>query len=214
MPYIYDIYRYMRKNLDLLLKSMLAGVAISCGCTVFLKIGGLEGAVLFAFGLSTVVYYKLSLYTGTAGFINVRTQVPRLLFILLGNIMGCLLWAMAMRHALPTLSETATALLTKRLELDLLSSTLLAVGCGFIMTTAVNFARQGHFIPLLLGVPLFIMCGFLHSIADAFYYLMCPPQFLADHWWPVLRLYLSIVLGNFIGCNLYRMADVARDKES
>ena len=38
------------------------------------------------------------------------------------------------------------------------------------MTTVVKFARQKKFIPLLIGVPLFILSGFWHSIADAFYY--------------------------------------------
>ena len=73
------------------------------------------------------------------------------------------------------------------------------------MTTAVNFARQGKNLPLLFGVPLFIMCGFPHCIADAFYYLCVPFDFWACYWPSILLFYVSIVLGNFIGCNLYRV---------
>jgi formate/nitrite transporter FocA (FNT family) len=72
------------------------------------------------------------------------------------------------------------------------------------MTTAVKFARQGQWLPLLFGVPLFIICGFPHSIADAFYYLAVPGAFLAANAGKVLLVYVMIVLGNFVGCNLTR----------
>ena len=50
--------------------AILAGICISIGCVVNLRVGGVAGAVLFAFGLTTVVYYGMKLYTGTAGFIR------------------------------------------------------------------------------------------------------------------------------------------------
>ncbi|MBQ7683793.1 MAG: hypothetical protein IJT48_04845 [Bacteroidaceae bacterium] len=52
--------------------AILAGLCISIGCTVNMKVGGVAGAVLFAFGLTTVVYYGLKLYTGTAASSAVR----------------------------------------------------------------------------------------------------------------------------------------------
>ena len=55
---------------DILPLAILAGICISIGCVVNLRVGGVAGAVLFAFGLTTVVYYGLKLYTGTAGFIR------------------------------------------------------------------------------------------------------------------------------------------------
>lgn len=181
--------------------SILAGLAISLGCTVFLSIGGLWGAVLFSFGLLTVVHYRLKLYTGTAGFTN---DLKELGLILVGNIVGCFITSLAIRYSSPTLCETAGIILGKRLSLDLVQGILLGAGCGFIMTTAVQFAREEKFLPLLFGVPLFIMCGFLHSIADAFYYLMAPLELLEERWLDVILIYLSIVLGNYVGCNIYR----------
>lgn len=186
--------------------AILAGIAISCGCIVFLKVGGVAGAVLFTFGLLTVVHYALKLYTGTAGFVASWNDFGVLWLILLGNIVGCLLAALAAKYSIAGLADSAQALLEKRLALNFWKSLLLGIGCGFVMTTAVKFAREGKFLPLLFGVPLFILCGFLHSIADAFYYLACPTSFLFAHGWSVLALYVSIVLGNFIGCNLYRIA--------
>ena len=70
------------------------------------------------------------------------------------------------------------------------------------MTTAVEFARKGKMLPLLLGVPVFILCGFAHSIADAFYFLVSPTEQMLQT--EVLVVYVSEVLGNFVGCNLYR----------
>jgi formate/nitrite transporter FocA (FNT family) len=57
-------------------------------------------------------------------------------------------------------------------------------------------------LPLVFGVPVFILCGFAHSIADAFYFLLSPTDQLLQT--EVLVVYLSEVLGNFVGCNLYR----------
>ena len=183
--------------------SFLAGVCIGIAGFGYLAEKSIVGAVLFAFGLLTVVHYGLKLYTGTAGFIR-RGEVGQLLLILVGNIIGCLAVALIARCSPMPLQDTAQTVLEGRLATGPLRGGVLAIGCGFIMTTAVNFARQGKNLPLLFGVPLFIMCGFPHCIADAFYYLCVPLDFWASYWPSILLFYVSIVLGNFVGCNLYR----------
>lgn len=182
--------------------AILAGICISIGCVVNLRVGGVAGAVLFAFGLTTVVYYGLKLYTGTAGFIRRQGDWGMLAVVLLGNIVGCWLMALLIGYAQPDCVEPAAAILAGRLAKGPLACFLLAIGCGFIMTTAVEFARKGKMLPLLLGVPVFILCGFAHSIADAFYFLVSPADQLLQP--AVLGVYVSEVLGNFVGCNLYR----------
>ena len=119
----------------------------------------MAGAVLFAFGLTTVVYYGLKLYTGTAGFIRLKGDWTMLAVVLLGNIVGCLLSAWLISYAQPDCIEPATKILASRLAKGPWACFLLAIGCGFIMTTAVEFARKGKMLPLLLGVPVFILCG-------------------------------------------------------
>ncbi len=198
----------MKKLINIFLRAALAGVAISCGCVCFLSVGSVAGAVLFTFGLLTVVHYRYQLYTGTAGFVSSWRSVGELVLILVGNIIGCLLVARGVAYARPELSEAAEALLTARLQRTIPGAFILAMGCGFIMTTAVAFAREKKFLPLLCGVPCFFMCGFLHSIADACYYLMAPCRFLAQNWATVLIFYLTIVAGNFVGCNLYRAGNI------
>ena len=183
--------------------AILAGICISIGCVVNLRTGGVAGAVLFAFGLTAVVYYGLKLYTGTAGFIRRHGDWPMLATVLAGNIVGCLLMALMIRYAQPDCVAPATAITGTRLAKGVLPCFLLAIGCGFIMTTAVQFARQGKMLALLLGVPVFILCGFTHSIADAFYFLLAPADMLFTA--ELLILYIGEVVGNFVGCNLYRL---------
>ena len=182
--------------------AILAGICISIGCVVNLRVGGVAGAVLFAFGLTTVVYYGLKLYTGTAGFIRRKGDWTMLGVVLAGNIVGCLLTAWMIAYAQPDCIEPAQHILEGRLAKGPEACFLLAIGCGFIMTTAVEFARKGKMLPLLLGVPVFILCGFAHSIADAFYFLVSPAEVLMEP--DVLVVYACEVVGNFVGCNLYR----------
>ena len=188
----------------LIRSSILAGICIGIAGFGYLVLGGLSGAVLFAFGLLTVVGYKLKLYTGTAGFIN-KSEILDLVIILLGNIVGCLLVGLLTRASNMDLQAAAQMILEIRLQNDPLRCGLLGIGCGFIMTTSVTFAREKNYLPLLFGVPLFIICGFTHCVADAFYYLSVPASFLKAHWLEVIGVYVCIVAGNFIGCNLVRI---------
>ena len=134
-----------------------------------------------------------------------------LFMILLGNILGCLCSSLLARVTPMDIQGAAQNILELRLRVGALRCGLLGIGCGFMMTTAVRFAREKHYLPLLLAVPLFIVCGFTHCIADAFYYLCVPVSFLKAHAWEVLAVYGSIVLGNLIGCNLYRIV-LAKDQ--
>ena len=201
----------MEKASTVIKSSILAGICIGIAGFGFLALGGIAGAVLFAFGLITVVCYKLKLYTGTAGFI-VKGEVGKLLLILIGNIIGCLLVALLARVSPMDLQGAAQKILAGRLAIGPVRAGLLAIGCGFLMTTAVTFARRNQWLPLLFAVPMFILCGFPHCIADAFYYLTVPFSFIKENIGSVLLLYLCLVIGNFIGCNLYRLIMFGEEK--
>ena len=197
----------MKQQIVILRSAIIAGICISIGCVVNLRVGGVAGAVLFAFGLLAVVHYKLKLYTGTAGFIRSHGDWSMLGTVLLGNIMGCALTALACSYSQPDILPPDLAIVQSRLAKGPFACFLLAIGCGFIMTTAVQFGREGKFLPLLFGVPVFILCGFAHSVADAFYFLAVPEQYCID----LLIVYLAEVLGNFVGCNLYRWVIAKQD---
>ena len=197
--------------------SILSGIAVGIAGWGYLACTNIIGAVLFSFGLLTVVHYKLKLYTGTAGFVALRYDdgksrwlkaIGELLFILAGNITGCLLVSLLTRLSPLELGDAAQKILEGRLAIGPLRAGLLAIGCGFIMTTVVTFAREGKPLALLFGVPLFINCGFPHCLADAFYYLTVPVSYTGAHLAELAVLYPCLVIGNFIGCNLYRFMNL------
>lgn len=193
--------------------SILSGIAVGIAGWGYLAFPNIIGAVLFSFGLLTVVHYKLKLYTGTAGFVALHQSdgssrwigaIGELLLILFGNIVGCMLVSLLTRMSPLDLGASAQAILESRMAIGPLRAGLLAIGCGFIMTTVVTFAREGKPLALLFGVPLFINCGFPHCLADAFYYMTVPVSYTGSHLLELAVLYPSLVVGNFIGCNLYR----------
>ncbi len=197
--------------IKLLRSSIFAGIAIGTAGFGFLAscfqseaYGPLVGAVIFSFGLLSVLGYGLKLYTGTAGFIK-KNEIGQLFLILSGNIIGCLCVGLLARVSPMDIQGAAQNVLELRLSTGPLFCGLLGIGCGFIMTTSVEFARRKQYLPLLLGVPLFIVCGFTHCVADAFYYLCVPLTFWKAHALEILAVYICIVLGNLIGCNLYRI---------
>ena len=60
----------MKKNiLDYLIKSILAGIMIGIGGTIFLSLEKTLGAFLFAIGLFMIVTRGYNLYTGKVGYI-------------------------------------------------------------------------------------------------------------------------------------------------
>lgn len=197
--------------IKLLRSSVFAGIYIGVAGFGFLAsglqsqvYGFLVGSVLFCLGLLAVVGYRLKLYTGTAGYIS-RNETGELFLILAGNILGCLLVALLSRVSPLDIQSAAQNILELRLRTGALNCGLLGIGCGLLMTTAVTFAREKNYLPLLFGVPLFIVCGFTHCVADAFYYLAAPLAFWKSHALEILAVYVCIVLGNLIGCNLYRI---------
>lgn len=187
-------------------RGVLAGICIGIAATIYLKLGGVVGAVLFAFGLIAVVSLQLNLFTGKAQFVWGRqgNSYGWLGLMLLCNIAGCALVMAAVNT--PELQDTAQAIIAARLARGTLACGFLSIGCGLIMSTAVQgVANGGNWWPLLFGVPAFIICGFPHCVADAFYLVCCSGSFLSDNAVSLIAFYLAIVIGNYLGCNLYRL---------
>jgi formate/nitrite transporter FocA (FNT family) len=188
--------------------SVFAGILIAIAGYGFLA-GQAVGMFLFILGLAAVVSYKLKLFTGTVGFIEWR-EIPNLVIILLGNILGCFLVSLIAKvDTVLGIQTAAQTVLQSRLQLGWLACGIKAIGCGVLMSAAVEFSRRGvdfgYWVPLLFAVPLFIHCGFPHCVADAFYFLSCPKSVLMDSGWDLLSVYGSIVVGNSIGCNIYKL---------
>ena len=188
----------MNDNFTIFIRSILAGICIGLGGAIFIKLGGVIGACMFAFGLLTVVHFRLPLYTGTAGFIelNKLKEYEKMILILFGNILGCILLSYINIKGID-----GSTIIQSRLDTSYLQCLLNAIGCGLIMTLIVKGGRDKNWLLILFGIPLFILLGFYHSIADAFYMMVTSEElrniFFGRYW--------TIVLGNFIGCNIPRL---------
>ena len=203
----------MKYYLKILLSAIFAGICIGLAGFGFLT-NKTIGMFLFVFGLAAVINYRVKLFTGTAGFLDKFSDLWMLLVCLIGNLIGCYLISRIAMCSPNNLVETAEQVLSSRLSNGWLNSGIMAIGCGILMSAAVQYAREsnnfGHWLPLILGVPLFILCGFPHCIADSFYYMTCSSEFLLSNLSSVLVLYASIVIGNFIGCNAYHIIEIIK----
>jgi len=180
------------------LRAVLSGICIGIGGAAYLSLGGKWGAVLFAFGLLTIVHYKLPLYTGMAGFFDYRdsSRWLELPLVVALNGIGCLLTALLAGF-------DGSDIIFSRIEAGYLACLCRGILCGTIMTLVVGAARQRNTLPLIWGVTAFIVCGFYHSIADCFYMFssLADSSLVIDYlpYWGI------IILGNLIGCNVPRL---------
>lgn len=185
---------------------LMAGGAIGIAATVYLKVGGVIGAVMFAFGLIVVVAMKLPLFTGQAQHVWSRKGGEYILLglMLMLNLAGCFILSALTCNS--EIAEASRAIINTRLSKGPLMCGLLSIPCGFIMTAAVRGAgMRNNWLPLIFGVPAFIICGFPHCVADSYYYASCGREFFIANGWHLLAAYLPTVAGNFLGCNLYRL---------
>jgi formate/nitrite transporter FocA (FNT family) len=183
--------------------AILAGICIGIGSFVNMKIGGIYGAILFAFGLLVVIKEKYNLFTGIAGW---TTNIKDLSVSLLGNFIGACAVGQIGKYCSPfDMTSAAETLITGRISTGVVQCFFLAMMCGFIVTVSVKHARNESYAPLFIGVPLFIMAGFPHCIADIFPLTAVSFDYMGEHWLDMLKVWLAIILGNYVGCNLYRI---------
>lgn len=182
--------------------SIFAGLLIGTGGLVYLRVGGVAGAVLFAFGLLCVVMCDAQLFTGKSGFLPYK-DFPKLIAMIALNAVGCAIAAFIASYcSSDALVANLQAIIDARLTASWHKVVVTSVGTGMIMTLAVYGARQKHYLPLLFGVPVFILCGLPHCVADAFYYAAA--LFYDCFEWELLIAWGWAIAGNYIGCNLPR----------
>ena len=188
------------KNFTLM--SIFAGLLIGTGGLVYLRVGGIAGAVLFAFGLLCVVMCGAQLFTGKSGFLPYK-DFPKLIAMIALNAVGCAIAAFIASYcSSDALVANLQTIIDARLTASWHKVVVTSVGTGMIMTLAVYGARQKHYLPLLFGVPVFILCGLPHCVADAFYYAAA--LFYDCFEWELLIAWGWAIAGNYIGCNLPR----------
>ena len=178
-------------------QSIMAGILIGLGACGFLALGGLTGAIIFAFGLIGVVFTGIPLYTGRAG---VMTSIPGIIKVWWWNVVGAMAVGLVVAAIGGSMAESAYNTVAAHVAQGPWRGFLRAVGCGLVIDLSVWFYRSSKsLVPVLFGIPLFIVCGFYHSIADVVY--------IFGAWkWDIdlLWFYPIIVIGNYVGCNVRR----------
>ena len=182
----------------LIRQSIFAGLLIGLGSVGFLALGGLPGAVIFAFGLIGVVLTNTTLYTGQAG---VTTNIGNLTIIWIFNILACFTIGLLVLKLGGEPVERAREIATDRIGQSPVDVFIRAIGCGLIIDISCHIYRNTrNLTSIIFGVPLFIVCGFYHSIADVVYLTAAGTWDNAYLWY-----YPIIVLGNYAGCNVRRI---------
>lgn len=181
------------------LDGVLAGVMVSIGGTVLLSCDNRYlGAFLFCIALLAICYFGFNLYTGKVGFLlgdHSRANLSVTFLGLLGNLCGTLLMGFLIAAALPQLPEAAAAACEKRLLQLPLQTLLRGFFCGVLMYVAVWTYREKQTLTgILFCIPVFVLSGFEHSIADMYYFSLA--GFFSARSFVFLAL---VLLGNSLG---------------
>ena len=171
----------MMKILKNLVAGIQAGILIAIGGSVFLACYGdgslinrTIGAVFFSVALLCICYKGYGLFTGKVGFLPEKHDKAAwtvVLTALLGNLIATCLCGWAIRYGLPQLGDTAKVICEAKLTQEWPQTAIRGVFCGILMYLAVSIFRDHKTTAaIVFCVPVFILSGFEHSIADMFYF--------------------------------------------
>lgn len=195
-----------------LVKSILAGVSISIGATIYLLCANkIVGAFLFSIGILLVMEFKMLLYTG---YVPTQRESQKFgdyiinsTFVFIGNLIGCAATALllSLTRIKTDLSKAALNAVNTKLGTNFLGSDLitnivsvfiLSIFCGIIIAGIVKATNLKHkVLYVAMMIATFILCGFEHVVANAFYFsLNCKILTLEG-----LIFMLVCFAGNFVG---------------
>ena len=170
----------------------MAGICIGIGCNIYLSCDNKYiGAALFSVGLISILTFGFNLYTGKVGYIvaNGYKFTINVLIILLGNIIGCIIFGTLFP------SDLAREICNIKLSADLMSTMYKATMCGMLMFIAVDsYKANNNFLLTFLCIPTFILSGYEHSIANIVYFAMGRVYSLQT-----ICFIAIVILGNAIG---------------
>ena len=186
-----------------IINGFLAGLMVSIGGVVFLSAPDKTvGAILFAIALLVIVYKGYSLFTGKIGYMvesHTKDDLSVLLLGLLGNALGTTLIGIMMRYILPNIAITAETICNAKLSQSFIQTLVRAIFCGILMYLAVSVYKENKTVTgLFFAIPVFILSGYEHSIANMFYFGASGiVSFKA------FTYILIVILGNTIGGMLF-----------
>lgn len=173
---------------ELVLKSCAAPFCLSLAIPILLK-DPVYGSLLFSFGLFTICVLELRLFTGIVGFLfEDKIGILEVFTILFFNVIAGYFFG----FLLSIMDNSLIELSLQKVDMweFSFSHSLEAFMCGAIMYIAVKLYRERTSIGIFFGVPLFLVSGFQHSIANSII------MGISNSFSSVLLL---TILGNLIG---------------
>lgn len=199
------------KKLELIFKSILAGVLIGLAACIY---AGCEnkivGACLFSIGLIAVILLGAFLYTGKIGYVNSKETLKYALIGLVFNLIAAFIVGLCFRlsRGPQSIIDLRITVLTssygwlKVILRGILTGALIYLAVELFKITSACVEIQGKLIVIILPVIAFILAGGYHCIADAAYYGMSELS-----WQGLASIGLTIV-GNSIGSLIIRLLQV------
>lgn len=186
-------------------KSVLAGLMISIGGTVYLSCAAKGytwlGAFLFAAGLYTICEYGFNLYTGKVGYIAFHFKdaayIRLVVLILIFNLLTTFLLGILIGTVFPLVRQEAEKLYAAKLTVPYWKSFVSGIFCGLLMFLAVDVWKRGSKIGCFLYIPVFILSCFDHSVANSLYNGIA----LGENTFTAANVFfvLSVIAGNAAG---------------
>lgn len=174
-------------------KSILAGILIGLGVLINSQSEcSALGALLFSFGLLTIIQMQLYLYTGKIGYFSGLHDIQFLFTVLIFNCVG-----IAMTIGLYTLgNQNFISIISAAAAIKFSKNILTLFINGFFCGILIHFAVKNKITILtIFAVMIFILIGAEHCIADFPYLLF--------NFSPISLLkFISIVIGNSLGAIL------------
>ena len=175
----------------ILISSMLAGTMISISSIAYLNSTPVIGSILFAIGLLSILHFKLDLFTGKVPYTKSCKELPYLLTVLLGNIIGgCVMVAFPTNNAIQAV--------TSALDVYPLLVFIKAMLCNILIYVGVEAYNKSDIVTVVLAVSAFILAGFDHSIARICF-IISARMFNYD----VVKYIIVVILGNSLGGILF-----------
>ena len=205
-----------------IISSVMCGIYISLGATAFIALDNIiAGALFFTAGILMVsVFFNMLVTRVIALYAYKEYKTIDIITALLGNTAGCIIYAALLsltRFTSDINTERTEKIVGLRLGDNYISLFILAVFCGFMVAGACLAARSFPELPRNRGaamfltalfVALFVVCGFEHIAADAFFFAFY--AFNIGFKIEMLPVFFIIAAGNIIGgigtgyLNLYR----------
>lgn len=182
-----------------LISSVSAGIFIGFGSAAYIACESkIAGALLLAAAFALVAAMNMKLFTGRVGALTYsfsKTRLAGTALCLFGNGVGAFLSGLLIRYIRPDLAEVCGAMCEGKAQQSYLQIFFSGLLCGMLIYSAFDIYRsEKSILGLFFCVPMFMLCGFEHSVADMFWF------FLAGRKIPATLLFALIaVLGNASG---------------